>query len=218
MEKETSVTQQQVNALLRSMQDSAISSQQSNPDKRVVLMRGLPASGKSHAAREIAGLTGVVCETDRFLRAELDGEECTIETARSLNYQRFCRFVEQGHPLIVVDRGNGLNDETYIYVNTARSHGYQIELREPMSPWWQEIRTLLRYRPATTETLECWAIALAEINARTNGVSAETILDWLDGWVADLTVSQLIAHASDSNVIPPLDEPDIPFAVAIPDA
>jgi len=34
------------------------------PVKTVYLMRGLPSSGKSHTARQLAGQTGIVCETD----------------------------------------------------------------------------------------------------------------------------------------------------------
>jgi len=95
----------------------------------------------------------------------------------------------------VVDRGNGLNQETYIYVNAARQHGYEIELEEPRSPWWQEIKTLLRYRPHTDQILNSWAHELARLNAETHQVSAETILDWLDGWVADLTTDELLERA-----------------------
>ena len=165
----------------------------------VYLMRGLPSSGKSSYARQLAGENGVICETDQFLRKSTgdDGDGVSMSKARQANFEEFCRNVELKRTPIVVDRGNGLNEETYIYVNFARKHGYRIELVEPNTPWWQEIRTLLRYRPHTDDILRSWATELARLNRRTHSVSEKTILDWLDGWIADLSVEELLEHADE---------------------
>ena len=40
-------------------------------DKIVYLMRGLPACGKSHAARRLAGSDGVVLETDQYFYSDV---------------------------------------------------------------------------------------------------------------------------------------------------
>lgn len=166
------------------------------PRKTVVLMRGLPSSGKSFRAKELAR-EGVLCETDSYLEApELLGKsECSMEEAREANFHDFQRHIQAGRSPIVVDRGNGLNDETYIYVNHAIENGYEIQLEEPNSPWWCEMQTLFRYRPYTDAILEAWAHQLAEINLATHEVPVETILDWLDSWIADLTTSELIEEA-----------------------
>ncbi len=54
--------------------------------------------------------------------------------------------VNQGISPIVVDRGNGLNLETRQYAAYAVEYGYVVELTEPDSPWWQELRVLLKYK------------------------------------------------------------------------
>lgn len=165
-------------------------------------MRGLPGSGKSYRARQLACESGIILETDAIYRNPERYGLCdaSMEVARAKNLDLFCRAINSGQSTIVVDRGNGLNDETYIYVNLARSAGYRVRLVEPDSPWWREIRTLLRYRPHTDAILECWAHELARINQRTNQVPASTILDWLDGWVADLSTEELLEHADGFNV------------------
>lgn len=180
-------------SLMRMQRDKAFTSPTHNI---VLLMRGLPSSGKSFLARELA-VDGVLCETDRYLREPslLERDECSMEEARQANLNRFKQALVEGQTPIVVDRGNGLNEETYAYVVAALEYGYDVRLVEPDSPWWREIRTLLRYRPETLPILEAWATALARINESTNGVSRETILDWLDGWIADLSTAELVQEA-----------------------
>jgi hypothetical protein len=40
--------------------------------KIVYLMRGLSSSGKSHTAKQLAGQTGIVCETDEYFYTWLE--------------------------------------------------------------------------------------------------------------------------------------------------
>ncbi len=47
---------------------------------------------------------------------------------------------------IAVHRGNGLNPETKQYAVFAVEDGYVLQLAEPDSPWWTELRVLLKYR------------------------------------------------------------------------
>ena len=174
---------------------------------RVYLMRGLPSSGKSTTARSLAGPEGVVCETDAYFfthvgsdpdrfdyRAEL------MDTARSWNFQRFCEAVDARRSPVVVDRGNALSLETQRYARYAVDAGYHVQLAEPDSDHWAEIRVLLRYRHLTQPALDEWADRLAVMNRRSHRVPAETIRRWMSKWKADLTVEDILDYAPRSRV------------------
>lgn len=68
-----------------------------------------------------------------------------VPEARRWNMECFKRAVDTGVSPIVVDRGNGRNRESQEYARYAVERGYRIELKEPESEWWQEIRVLLKY-------------------------------------------------------------------------
>ena len=170
-------------------------------DKVVYLMRGLPSSGKSYTAKTLAGPTGVVCETDAYFYTQV-GEDPTrydfrkelMPEARQWNVARFRQAVAAGRTPIVVDRGNGLTVETQTYARYALDHGYAVELKEPESPWWQELRVLLKYKEFTKPVLDAWAARLAALSRSGHRVSASTIRRRMDTWKYDLTVEEILTY------------------------
>lgn len=167
----------------------------------VYLMRGLPSCGKSYAARQLVGDAGVICETDEYFYTQIgddptryDYDADRLEDARRWNFQRFAQAILERRSPIVVDRGNGRNVESREFVTFARDNGYQVELKEPDSPWWQELRVLLKYRRyLQPEVLDRWAELLAEKSRETHRVPQATIKDWMDKWRADLTVEDILS-------------------------
>ncbi len=156
-------------------------------DNTVYLMRGLPCSGKSHTARRLAADTGIVLETDEyFLRhvgddpTRYDYDEKSLPNARQWSFDRFVRAIADGISPIVVDRGNDASHESYRYAKHAVDNGYRVELREPDSTWWQEIRVLLKYRPDTQRPLYDWANRLAEMGSAHHRVPASLIRRGMD--------------------------------------
>ncbi|QDS86139.1 hypothetical protein EC9_02980 [Rosistilla ulvae] len=164
----------------------------------VYLMRGLPSCGKSTTARRIAGADGIVIETDAYFQGEKPGPEHysfapdRLETARQWTLDAFRDALAKRISPIVIDRGNGRNPESKIYAQLADQAGYKIALCEPESPWWNEIRVLMRYRPATDPVLDAWADELSRISRSTHRVSSRTIRRWMDHWVDDLAVEQIL--------------------------
>ncbi len=168
----------------------------------VYLMRGLPGSGKSYTARKLAGAEGAVFETDQYFYRSLEGDETRgsyrydpsqLNTARQWNLDRFRDAVVRGVSPIVVDRGCGLNLETKAYASFAVEHGYQVELAEPASPWWQELRILLKYKGhLNSVVLDDWAKKLAEITSKEHRVPSATIRDWMTNWRHDLVVEDIL--------------------------
>lgn len=99
---------------------------------------------------------------------------------------------------IVVDRGNGLNAETREFAAMAIEHGYAVELAEPDSSWWRELRVLLKYKEFFDEKFfDAWAQKLAQSTRDDHRVPASTIRNWMQHWRHDLTVDQIL-HCSDT--------------------
>ena len=169
--------------------------------KLVYLMRGLPACGKSYAARQLAADGGVVLETDEYFHemvgcdpAQYDYDAGLLPAARQWNFERFRQCIAEGRTPIVVDRGNGLTKETQRYAAYAVERGYRVELREPASSWWRELRSLLEDKTGHREELDQWSWRLAELSRATHHVPRATIERWLAAWIFDLTVEKILAY------------------------
>ena len=170
-------------------------------DRVVYLMRGLPSCGKSRRARELAGAMGLVCETDEFFHTQVgevsedyDYDSDRQQEARDWNYDRFAAALDANVSPVVVDRGNGLNMETQRYAKYAVARGYTVLIAEPDSPWWQEIRVLLKYKEHTMPVLEEWADKLAKKNKSTHRTPAKTIRRWMKNWRSDVTVEAILRY------------------------
>lgn len=168
--------------------------------KIVYLMRGLPACGKSHTARRLAGNTGVVLETDQYFYSEVGDDASSYDynadllaDARQWNFDRFQEAVADGVTPIVVDRGNGLNPETRLYAQHAVENDYAVQLAEPDSPWWQELRVLLKYKNYVAEELfDVWAKKLSAKTRDGHRVPVSTIRHWMSRWRYDVTVDMIL--------------------------
>jgi hypothetical protein len=168
--------------------------------KQVYLMRGLPACGKSHMARRLAGTPGLVLETDQYFYTQVgsdparyDYSDDLLPEARAWNLERFQQAVAQKVSPIVVDRGNGLNAETRAYAVFAIQRGYRVDLAEPDSVWWQELKVLLKYKQhINDEVFNIWARKLADSTRDTHRVPARTIRSWMNSWRHDLTIEDIV--------------------------
>ena len=163
----------------------------------VYLMRGLPSCGKSTTAKRLAGKTGTVCSTDQYFYTEIgddptryDYDKTLADEAAAWNFQRFRAALEQQISPVVVDRGNGLNYVTKRYAEHAIAQGYDVQLKEPDSPWWQEIRVLLKYKDLTKSVLDEWAQTLSRRNRqRTPAIRIRRLME---KWRHDITVSDIL--------------------------
>src|SRR6187401_1105591 len=140
----------------------------------VYLMRGLPSCGKSFTAKKLAGESGMVFETDQYFftrvgsEIKYDYDEERLPAARQWNFDRFVQAIQARVSPIVVDRGNGLNEETQRYARYAVAAGYCVELQEPDSDWWREIKSLLKNKSSSDAQLDEWAKRLAAMNKSTH--------------------------------------------------
>lgn len=102
---------------------------------KVVIMRGLPGSGKS------TWITGnapgaVVCSADHFFQTS-DGykfDRHSLGQAHQACQTKFILAVAEQAPLIVVDNCNLTTRDMKSYVDIALAHGYDLEIRTLTTP------------------------------------------------------------------------------------
>jgi hypothetical protein len=186
-------------------------------EKTLVIMRGLPSAGKSTRAKEIlaeANGCGIIYSTDEYwyrIRKPDKPEEYSFNPnflahAHRWNAQRTYREIEMGTPLVIVDNTNvKFQDFAPSYVIYARAQGYKLQLAEPTTPWWLEIRELLRRKKQNEAELKAWAVKLAEKSLTTHRVPAFAIERMMWKWQI-LTEEEVYATL---DTPPPIEEPTV---------
>lgn len=108
-------------------------------DKVMIIMRGLPGSGKSTRAKAL-GEGGVVLASDDFfmVRGEYRYDKSAIGYAHQWNQRRSKEAMRRGVSPVVVDNTNVKSEHTKPYVDAAKEHGYEVVFEEPDSPWWKK--------------------------------------------------------------------------------
>ena len=78
-------------------------------------------------------------------------------------------------------------------------NGYEAELKEPESEWWQEIRVLLKYKQHTRPIRRQWAEILSKMSESTHRVRAAVIWRRMGKWKFDLTVDDILNYTPKKN-------------------
>jgi hypothetical protein len=173
-------------------------------EKILIIMRGLPWTGKSYTAKELAGTTGVIYSTDEYWYKIRHPEKPDhysfnpryLGDAHHWNQLRTQKSIEEGHPLIIVDNTNTTGSEAKHYVEYAVWQDYKIRIEEPTSDRWKEIATLLKNKKANKKALKDWAAKLAEGSKETHGVPAWSIERMMWRWENNITVESILASKS----------------------
>lgn len=114
--------------------------------KVMILMRGVPGSGKSHLARRLAGrLGGKLFSADEWLMAGEDyiWTSPLVFAAHQINQQLVQLAMHRGEGVVIVDNTNIRPRQARPYVDLARKYKYEIEVREPNTPWRHDLQELL---------------------------------------------------------------------------
>lgn len=95
--------------------------------KKVIILRGLPGSGKSTKAKTFGG---VVVSADHYF--EKTGtyifDRTKLGSAHGECRSAFEKHITNGEPIIVVDNTNVTKREYLPYAKYAVDHGYEIEI------------------------------------------------------------------------------------------
>lgn len=168
--------------------------------KKLIIMRGVPWSGKSYRAEELAGENGKIFSTDEYWHKMVnpenpesyDFDKKLLRQAHQWNQLRFQNAVNFSEPLIIIDNTNISASECKVYVAYAKINDYEISIEEPTSPQWQEIKPLLLNKKQNAVAIKEWAVKLAEGSKETHNVPFYAIERMLFKWQNDLTVGQIM--------------------------
>ncbi|XP_074995917.1 NEDD4-binding protein 2-like 2 isoform X2 [Calonectris borealis] len=108
--------------------------------KLLLILRGLPGSGKSTLSRILLGQSrdGIVFSTDDYFRQQ-DGyayNAAQLGDAHDWNQKRAKQAMEQGKSPVIIDNTNTQAWEMKPYVEVALEKGYRVEFHEP-DTWWK---------------------------------------------------------------------------------
>jgi predicted kinase len=151
------------------------SEEEKQPTKgRLVILRGLPGSGKTYMASKMAfdepGVT--VCSADHyFLGKKFTPTE--LGKAHEQCIRKAFGAMKATSPTVVIDNTNVECWEAQAYVRMAQALNYHIEIREPSTEW--------RFDP----------VQLAKRNR--HGVPQTTIEHMRTRWAKEFTVDNILA-------------------------
>ncbi|CAN8195910.1 unnamed protein product [Coccothraustes coccothraustes] len=108
--------------------------------KLLLILRGLPGSGKSTLSRVLLGQScdGIVLSTDDYFRQQYGYtyNPAQLGDAHEWNRKRAKQAMEQGKSPVIIDNTNTQAWEMKPYVEVALEKGYRVEFHEP-DTWWK---------------------------------------------------------------------------------
>ncbi|XP_049872220.1 uncharacterized protein LOC126371076 isoform X2 [Pectinophora gossypiella] len=143
------------NALVWTEQLRQIITYYNQGSRILILMRGIPGSGKTYLARQIIEITiGAtyadfkthILSTDDFfmVRGKYLYDKSRISEAHEWNQRRSRAAMRQGLSPIIIDNTNVEIWEMEPYVKEGVRNGYYIEVVEPNTPWAKKANQLLK--------------------------------------------------------------------------
>lgn len=153
-------------------------------------MRGLPACGKTAmAGRLMANTEGIICDPHKWFEENQEKfRHYKLTRAKRWAWSR-CKIAAYQHITpIVMDMHVGINNISRKQLKSLEHQGYVVELVEPDSNDWEQIRALLLFnRQLNRLLLDQWAETLAkrsqfyrytEIRTQMNNWQFDTLSAW----------------------------------------
>ena len=157
-------------------------------EKELIIMRGVPASGKSYIANELAGDTGGVFSADDFhidpKTGKYDWKYENVKDAHKWNHNRVKEAIGQGLSPIEIDNTHTRKWELSALkplIEVAQSNGYDVRIEEPNPNW---------YHWDTAFDVD----ALHKRNKQTHNVPYETIKKMVDNYEPNITVDDILKN------------------------
>lgn len=171
-----------------------------NPEnkKELILMRGLPSSGKSTRAKELsAGDDSIICSADAWFgdtNEEYVKNWCVEKLGTAHNWCRdqAKRLMQRQVPLVIIDNTNTVFREMMPYFDMAVQYQYRVRVEEPTSPWWVEkIAPYLSEKEKNRKHLEKMCEFLVAKNQETHQVPLASMLKMMFRYAPNITFDDL---------------------------
>lgn len=155
---------------------------------KLILVRGLPGSGKSYLAEKLqqefikAGLTCSVYSTDDFFVYDnnYNFDPTLLSVAHTWNRGRVMRSMMKKVDVIIVANTFTKTWEVEPYYNDSKKFGYTLELKQPKTAW-------------AFDKEECF-------KRNTHGVPLEVIDSMVDRWESTEQIVKALESKDDSAV------------------
>lgn len=155
--------------------------------KELIIMRGLPGSGKSYLAKNLAGEKGKVFAADDYhidpQTGQYNWKSENAQAAHNWNLERIQKAISQGVSPIVIDNTNVKMEHLKFLkpaIIDAQQQGYSIRIEEPNPNWfyWDTA-----FNPE----------ALFERNKKTHNVPLETIQYMAQNYQPNITINDILS-------------------------
>lgn len=153
--------------------------------KKIIVIRGVSSSGKSHYAMKIAkNNSDIIFSADKFFGETKEEYIKKFNTDDLYIAHCVCRrkvkeAIERNEKLIVVDNTNITIQEVFPYYELAIQNSYGFELKEPDSKWWKEIKVYLTDKKKYGFQIEETTKFLWKMNQNTHCVPYQKIYEML---------------------------------------
>ena len=176
---------------------------QSLKNKTLILMRGLPASGKSYRAKELCeDNESIICSADHFFGHTIE-EYLAKWSFQDLGIaHNYCRekaksLMELHIPLVIIDNTNTTIKEMLPYVQLAIFYDYEIQVEEPNSEWWKnKILPFIQNKNRFRIELDSACEYLFERSKSSHKVPLETIKKMMHRYEPNLTTEKILERRS----------------------
>ncbi len=156
---------------------------------RVVILRGLPGSGKSYLATHCCGPDGIVCSSDSyFSTSKPEGyqfDRKRLPEAHAHCCKQFIQAIADGHGLVIVDNTNSMKWEYKVYVHLSQMLGLEYSIVEIPHP--------------NLNIVSCY------LSRNVHGLTLAAVKDYTDRWEEDedsVLVPPALAYPKSSDVHP----------------
>ncbi len=167
-------------------------------NKTLILMRGVPSSGKSYRAKELSlGDDSIIFSADHYFGKTPEEYVANwsidkLSTAHKECQKNVRMLMQRQLPLAIVDNTNTMVRELMPYFEMAVQYQYKVRIEEPTSPWWvNDIAPYLGDKEGNRKQLEKMCKLLWEKNKATHCVPLASIEKMLFRYHANVTVEQL---------------------------
>lgn len=96
--------------------------------KWVIILRGIPGSGKSTVANLFGQMGAVICSTDNYhmINGEYKFNPKKLGEYHNKNLNNFIEYIQKETQMIIVDNTNIKRNHYLPYIEEAKANGYEI--------------------------------------------------------------------------------------------